>query len=191
MLPITLMLLYCDKYQAEKDLGAMNIYITKSSRKKFFNTKIISAFIIPSLSCGVPLIVNLLICVAFLYGNTSFLGLEEYAVDNIGMFLISCLRHPYIAWAGYCLVAMIVFGLLGVMCQSMCMIFNDNRIAYVVTFAIWITFFCFEYNIPKIIQPYTEYGIRDGLTSLAVFLPFVLLPLSISYIQMVILKDEV
>ncbi len=190
ILSITLMILYCDKYAQEKNGGIKSIYILKTSRNKLFWSKMLVSFLLPILFCGIPLATNLLIDIIFLNGGTSFSDLEMYTVEEVGSFLVFCVHNPYVAWLGYYLASALIFGLLGVMCQSFSMVIEDVRVAYVITFAIWISFFCFRFNIPKIIQPYTEYGPTDALQSFCVFIPFVMIPLGYAFYCQVIKKDE-
>lgn len=191
LLPITLMILYCDKIIKEESTGIKNIYLSKCSRKKFFMSKLSVSFLLPSIYCGIPLLTNLLISIVLNKEGSSFFGLEQMEIENIGWFWYNSIRHPYIAWFIYFLSALFVFGLLGVMCQSVAVITSDNKTAYIASFAVWITFFCSKYNITMIIQPYTEYDYTYGIKALGCFLPCVVISVLAAYIKAVVKKDEI
>ncbi len=191
ILPITLMILYGDKTISEKKKGILRIYLSSCGRKKLFLSKMCVSFFLSIIYCGIPLLVNLLISIVFHNNSTSFFGMEKFKFEDIGWFWYNSIHHPYIAWFVYFFSAMFVFGLLGVLCQSVSMIVNDNKTAYITSFAIWITLFCSKYNITMIIQPYTEYDYVWGIKSLLCFLPFVVVSVIIAYIRTVVRKDEI
>ncbi len=191
IMPITLMLLYCDRSVNEKRIGITSMYLTKIGRKKFFRSKILMSFLLPFIYCAVPLITNLIIYIIFLHDGTSFFGLEKMKINEIGSFFFNSIHNPYITWIVYLFLAMFMFGLLGIMCQSVSLITNDNKTSYIVNFAIWITFFCSDYNMTMIIQPYTEYDYVYALKTFLCFLPFVLVSLFLAYIRTVVRKDEI
>ncbi|MBQ3497505.1 MAG: hypothetical protein IJA87_00090 [Clostridia bacterium] len=190
LLPITLMIVYCDKVIKENRTGITRIYLSKCSRKSFFGSKILVSFFVPCVYCGIPLLTNLLINVLFNSKGTSFFGLEQLELKDIGWFWYNSIHYPYITWFVYFLSALFVFGLLSVMCQCVSMIANDNKTAYIVSFAVWITLFCSKYNITMIIQPYTEYDHIYGIKALFCLLPCVLFSVLLAYIKTVVRKDE-
>lgn len=191
ILPIPLMILYCDKYVNERKRNITNIYLTKATRSKVFFSKISVSFLLPGIYCGIPLLVNLLISILFAHNGTSFFGLESIEIDDFGRFLYFGVHHPYIMWFGYFAVALIVFGLLGIMCQCVAMIIKENKIATIVSFAIWMSLFCSKYNITMMIQPYTEYDYSYGLKTALLFCPFVIIAFAGAYILTVVKKDAV
>lgn len=191
ILPITLILLYCSRYNQERKSNMDYIYLTKVGRKSYFCSKMISSFILPVIYCGIPLLLNLFIYMLFLNGGTSFCDLESMSADDLGSYLYYCVNHPYIAWFGYFFAALIMFGLAGILSQSIAIIAKDNRITLAFSFALWIAFFSFKYDITMIIQPYTEYGIDYALKTLVLFIPIVIVSIISAYISAVVKKDEI
>ncbi len=191
IMPISLMLLYCDRSVNENKIGIYQIYLTKSSRKKLFFSKIGTSFVLPFFYCGIPLLVNLVVYSIFLHNGTSFFGMEKFDVEEIGTFWFNSIHHPYITWFIYFFFALLMFGLLGILCQCISLITKDTKTSYIVSFAIWIIFFCSDYNIPMIIQPYTEYDLVYGFKTFVCFFPFLIVSFTAAYVQMVVKKDEI
>jgi len=192
LLPVTVILLYCSRYNQEYKNHMQYIYTVKAGRKKYFFSKLGCSFIVSVIYFGLPLVINLIIYVLFLHGGTSFCDLETMSASELGSnFLYYCIQHPYIAWIGYFIVAIIVFGLAGAMSQSIAIISNDNRITLSVAFAIWIALFSTKYDLTMAIQPYCEYGVNYALKALLIFIPIVIITSVAAYISMVVKRDEI
>ncbi|MFR5876107.1 MAG: hypothetical protein ACLUFN_06420 [Eubacterium sp.] len=193
IMPIFLIISYCDKYITEKKLGILNVYLNKVGRRKFYFSKLFTAFLHPAILCGIPLLLNLCINTIFLHGGTKFFDLENYSIDIIGSYLYNCIRHPYITYFGYIISFIIVMGLLNVVCQSICIIFNDVKISYIIAIAVWLIYFADPvFSISDALQPFAvEYTLTTGLISIGYFFPVVLLFSVISYISFVVKKDEI
>ncbi len=194
LLPIPLILLYCGRYNEEKNKNLTYLYTVKSGRKKYFFSKLTASFILPVIYTGIPLLVNLLISVAMLHGGTSFCGDELEPIEAFTLpgetFSYWCIHHPYTGWVIYFLAAMFIFGMAGVLAQCIAIITKDNRITYVMAFAIWIALFTLKkINTAYIIQPYTEYGSYYGIRSALVILVIVLISVIISAYLLIHKKD--
>lgn len=194
ILPIYFMLAYCDKYVAERKKGMHYIYLSKTGRKKLFFSKILTSFLVPYVFCGIPYLLNLGILSVFLHDGTFFGGMESWDIETAGEFLYNCIRHPYVTYFCYLLSALFVFGLLCVMCQSLCILFNDNKMAYIISFSVWLgIYYTFDLLIVnEAIQPFVfGYTPQGAVLSILKFLPAVVIPLALAYIRITVKKDEI
>lgn len=190
LLPVSVILLYCGRFNQESKIHMNYIYIIKTSRKKFFFSKLACSFVVSVVYFGIPLIMNLLISVLFLHGNTSFCDMEKMTASELGSeFLYYCVQHPYVGWLFYFLVAMVVFGLAGIMAQSLAIITSDMKLALCTSFAIWITMFSVRYDLTMAIQPYCEYGVEFAFKALSIYVPIVVIVSVAAYVFAVVKKD--
>lgn len=194
ILPIYFMLAYCDKYAIERKKGMHYIYLTKAGRKKLFFSKILTSFLVPYIFCGIPYLLNIGILSIFLHDGTFFGGAELWDIETTGEFLYNCMHHPYLAYFGYLFSALFVFGLLSVMCQSLCILFNDNKIAYIISFSVWLgLYYTFDFlGVNEAIQPFVYgYTPQGAIFAILKFLPAVLIPLILAYVRIMVKKDEI
>lgn len=193
MMPIFLMIAYCDNYVRERKQGVTLLQYTKQGRKKYFFSKITVAFLFPVIICGVPNLINLFINTVFLYGGTNFSGLQTYTESEIGGLMFWSINHPYTTYFIFLLMNLIVCGLLSIMCQSLCFIFKDNKIVYLLSLVMWIGiyFSSRQIGISYVLQPFLCVRLSPIIYSFIAFLPSALIPLAISYYRVVNKKDEI
>lgn len=191
-MPVFLILAYCEKYITERKKGIVNVYLSKTNKKKFFFSKILSSFIISAVFSGVPLLINLGMNIVLMHNGTGFLGLEEYSKEELGEYLYNSMQHPYSSWFLYFISFILVMGLLGTMCEAFCFIFRDSKLAYIVSLALWmINFATPAICINDAIQPLQpESTIENALFGYMYYLPMVFIPIIIAYISIVVKKDE-
>lgn len=193
LMPIYLMLAYCDRYVKERKCGITLMQCTKQGRKKYFFSKTTVAFLFPFILFGIPNLVNILINTIFLYGGTNFAGMQNWTIEELENFLFYCVRHPYTTYFIHLLMNLIVYGLLSVMCQSLCFIFKDNRIVYLLSLTIWIGlyFSSRKIGIGYVVQPFISLYIEPIINSFLAFLPAAFIPMAIAYYCVVKKKDEI
>ena len=194
IMPITLILLYCARYNQEQKGHLQYIYISKMGRRKYFLSKINCSFIVSAVYSAIPLLLNLFVSVLFLHGGTTFADVENWNVGDFGLggeFSYYCIHHPYVAWFMYFTIAILVFGLVGIMSQCIAIISKDNKITLAASFAIWISLFSIKYDLTMAIQPFTEYGYIYGVKALVIFMIFVIASFVGACVSLVVRKDEV
>lgn len=191
LLPIILLVLYSGNNISEKNDGIRTVSLIKVGKNAYFFSKLSVSFVISIIYTSIPLLLNFVIDCIFLHSNTSFLGIEDMGEKNIGSFLFWCIKHPFLSWALYFIIAELVFGLLGILCQSISLIIPDLKSTFLLCFSIWISFFCFSINIPKIIQPYTEYSLMNAIPSIISYLSVVIVSFVISYLLFLRKTDEI
>lgn len=193
IMPILLILSFANNCNTEKKTGLKNIYYIKSKRNAYWGSKIVVSFLYSFIVCIIPLIINLLLNYLFLHGGDYFFMMETYPEEVIGEYVYFSIRHPYLVYIGYILSTSLVVGLLGVFCQSVCLIVNDDKLPYIIVFAIWILYFSdTQFAIGDAFVPFRVEGtIRSCLMSIGGFLPTVIISLVISYVVAVVKKDEI
>lgn len=193
MMPVFLMLAYCDTYVRDKKSGISLLQSTKQGRKKYFFSKITVAFLFPFILVGIPNLINILINTIFLYGGTNFGGIQTWTREDMGEVFFFSINHPYTTYFIFLLMNLIVFGLLSVMCQSLCFIFNDNRIVYLLSLAIWIGLYFSSriIGIGYVVQPFVCLRLSPIIFSFLAFLPSAFIPMAIAYFCVVKKKDEI
>lgn len=195
--PVTITLLYCWRHIQENKNRMNYIYVSKSGRKKHFLSKLSCSFVVSVIYFGIPLIVNMIVATICPIEGTSFCGLEDFGIDDFStfsridtmsrQFFVS---HPYLGWFVYFAVAMVVLGLMGVMAQSITMIFKDIKVTLCLSFAIWISMYSIEYDMSMAVQPFTEFGLACMGMALLCYIPFVIVSVILAYIFTVVKKDE-
>lgn len=193
IIPIILILSFANNYNLEKKIGMKNIFLVKIKRNQYFSSKILISFIYSFFICLIPLVINLIINYVFLHGGNSFFSLESYSSNEIGEYLYYCIRHPIITYIGYMISTSFTVGLLGVFCQCVCIIADDNKLPYIIVFAVWILYFSnTSLAIGDAFVPFCiEYSLKSGLESILAFIPMVIIGIVLSYIFCVVKKDEI
>ncbi len=196
LLPLLLILLYADKYVIERKTGALNIYLVKMSRKKYFYKKILCSFVFSIAVTAAPLMGDFLLSCIINHGKSGFGGLEYIAQAHLtghvsGPFLAYSINHPYIAYFMYFFGALALAGVCGIFCQSVCFIFNNNKIASILTFAVWMALYSTKYDISMIIQPFTEYDYFYGTIAFLEVFAVMSAALIGAYIKFVRKKDAI
>ena len=200
-MPIFITIGYCEKYVNEMKCGMTSIYYTRTSKKQLFFAKIANSFIYPAVVNFIANIINFLMSGIILHGNKGFGGLEYWTVNELsnaddeisGKMVYYCVHHPYFTYFVYLLSFMFVCGLIGIMCQCLCFIFRDNRIAYILSFAIWMVMYATpQLSLGEIIQPFLpEFEFYYSILSLVYYLVFVFLLCVAAYFRTVRRKDEI
>ncbi len=195
-MPIFIVLSYTSNYYIEKKNGIANIYYTKVSRRKYYFNKIFASFLYSFLLSLIPLIINLIINNIFIEhydGGYNYFALETYTAEEMGEYCYYSIRHPFVAYAAYMFSASFIIGMLGVLCQSICMILKDNKLSYIITFAIWMMYFTtIKYGVNDGVIPF-GFGtsVLSQVLSVLNFVPPVVIGLIVSYIMCVVKKDEI
>ena len=193
LMPIFLMLIYCDRYVNERKTGVTLLYSTKTSRKKYFFSKITTAFLFPFLFCGTPNLINIIINSIFLHNGTNLGGMQRWGENEISAYFYFCIHHPYTTYFIFLFMNLLVFGLLAVMCQSLCFIFKDNRIVYVLSLTIWIGIYFSNriFGLGYTLQPFVCLELAPVIYSFFAFLPAAFISMIIAYFCVVKKKDEI
>ncbi len=193
LMPIFLMLAYCDTYVKERKCGVALMQCTKQGRRKYFLNKTAVAFLFPFILVGIPNLINIFINTIFLHGGTNFAGMQTWPREDMGEVIFFSINHPYTTYFIFLLMNLIVYGLLSVMCQSLCFIFKDNRIVYLLSLTIWvgIYFSSRDFAIGYILQPFVCFDFPYIIYAFLAFLPAAFISMAIAYYCVVKKKDEI
>ncbi len=192
-MPVFLILSYCDKYIKELKNGIIPVYYTKIGRKKYFFSKTITAFLHPFMLCGIPYILNFAINSVIFHGGTDFSSMQTWPRDVLEERLYFSINHPYVIYFSFLLISLIVYGLLSVMCQSICFILKDNKLTYIVSLLIWIGIYFSNKNIAisLVLQPFVIFDWLPTIKAFFIFLPAVIIPLITACFCVIRKKDEI
>lgn len=167
ILPMYIMLIYGQFYIEERKCGYNSIIFTKMNRVKIIKTKFLTAFLVPFTISLISLFFNFICAQLFFHGGENFNGLESLAdVSKFSMFVFS---HPNFAYVGYIIVFAMITGAYGVVCTGISFLFPDYKIAYAVTFIVWIVQIIYHYSLTYAMQPFIEYGPEYFIPSLAIY----------------------
>lgn len=192
IIPIYVMLLYADKYMNEKKCKISNVYLTKMSKRAYFVKKCASGFLITFCAFAIPIVTNFVVNCITMRGNTGFANLDSYTEEEIGFQIYYGVRHPYSVYICFIFSACIIYGVLCIMCQSIAVLFEDNRIAYLVSFAIWMVFYTDRrFAMCYALQPFIETGYDAALKSFLVFVTLSAVIFSAAFIKISVKKDEI
>lgn len=193
LMPAFLTISYCDKYIRERKNGVTNLYFTKTQRKNFFLSKTTTAFIVPFFMCGIPHLFSLIVSIIFLNGNNGFADMQSWSVEEAGSFLYACINHPYLTYFIYLISSLIIFGLLGVICQGLIFIFEDSRLALIIALAIWLGIYLSNgyTNINYAMQPFNDGELLGFAVAYLSYLPMFVIITILAYKKVVVKKDEI
>lgn len=193
LMPIFLIMSYCDKYNIERKRGMNSIYLSKLSRKKIYFSRLSVSFINAVCITTIPLVINLLINMVFMHGNIGCFGQEDWTLEMAGAFYYYSSQYPYITWLVFDFMAVIIFGFLGVMCQGFSIALRDNRLAYVICFAVWMIFFSSDsIMLDYILGPFKdEFNLAMFIQAWVQLLIPVFIGAALGYFVSVVKKDEI
>ena len=177
LLPFYVLFLYSDLPVTEYKNGYINAVVTKTSSRKYYIYKNISAFILVFSLMLFVLLLNFAICYAIYRGGESFgrgmllneatglLELEDPANMTDPWERIQ-FSHPYITYLCFIASTSIVSGVLSVLSMNIAIAFKNILVVYPVTFLIWIVLVVKRSSIIYAIQPFTEHGLKVTLTAI-------------------------
>lgn len=189
VLPIYLLIAYADTGVSDLNVGFSNYAIMRSSKKRYYFSKLTVAFIYPLLLSFISLTINFIICnIIFLDGH-SFGGLEQ-DISSTGILFELTISKPFISYFCYIIIFSLICGFVGVSAISIAFISKNNFITYPVVFFIWFLQIVSEYSITYTIQPFIEYGLKYLLIGFGVCILITVLSLIVLYYAR-IRKDEI
>ena len=186
ILPIYLMLIYCDSPIQEKKLGYSSILVSKEKRKKIVSTKFLTSFLFAFVSMGVSLSINFLLANILFVGGTDFFGLEVGVKAGVfHSFMTFSIQHPVSVYMGYIFMVSLIAGGYSVFCTAVSMICPNHKLAYAIVFFVWIIQIISKYSLTYAMQPFIEYGPSCFIPAILIFLCIVLAGMVGSYVYKV------
>lgn len=188
LLPIHLLLIYCDSYIQEIRSGYSSIIFCKGSRKKIVLAKFSVSFLYPFLVCFGSLVLNYLLAHVAFWGGTGRVGIFEPEIMTA--FEELCYLNPNITYMIYIVVFCFIAGCCGVFCCGLCFLFPGKKFVYPIAFFIWIKQINAEYSLTYAMQPFIEYGPEYFIPALLFFLCTVFVVFILAYLKKV-KRDEI
>ncbi|MFB1050001.1 DUF2705 family protein [Paraliobacillus sp. JSM ZJ581] len=177
-LPIYLLLMGADDAIQDYKTGYRNILISKVGRKTYFKEKILTSFIISSLTMFISLFVNFVL-VSIIFANGTFSkSLMEMESSGNHLFSFS-IAHPYIAIFLFTIISSFLAGLAGTLGASTSLFFLDMKYAYAAAFFIWFLLVLNKQSLVYLFQPFTEYGF-DVLLPIFILVTSVVITITIA-----------
>lgn len=160
ILPLYLLVIYCDSYIQDKKIGYNNIVFMKSSRKNIISSKFIVSFIVPFVVSFISLTINFILAHILFYGGTNFMGLDAIAASgDLDAFASFCFTHPVLVNYIYILIYSIVAGGCGLFCTGLSFLFPYYKIVYPLAFVFWCVQLISPFSLTYVMQPFIEYGL--------------------------------
>lgn len=157
LLPIYLLIIYCDSPIREKKLQYNSLLYIRTTRTNVIKNKILVAFLVPMVIIFIALMINYILCNIVFHTGTSFSGHEiTVARGGLNAWTRFCILNPIISYILYILFFTLITGVVGIQSLVIATVFQDYKIVYPFAFVLWYI----EYNMLAIgysaTQPYTE-----------------------------------
>jgi hypothetical protein len=188
MLPLYLLITYCDYYIQEKKVGYNIMLLSRISKRDLIKSKMIISFFVPFLISFISVSLNFVLANIIFKGGVYFSGLERFVARGINILHIS-IQHPIITYIIYILVFSLITGGCGIICTGICLLFPKYKVTYPIVFFIWIIQIAMPYSLTYAMQPFIEYGLDYIIPALLIFLIIVLI-VSVSGFIFKVKNDE-
>ncbi|WP_047980203.1 DUF2705 family protein [Ornithinibacillus contaminans] len=178
-LPLFLLLLCSDDAIQDYKTGYKNILISKTGRKKYYLTKLLSSFLVSFFTMLITLSINFILVNLLFWNGTYTKGLTEIVLANNLLFNLS-IEHPYLTDLFFTLLVCTLAGFAGVVGSSFSQFFNDKKYTYTATFFVWFLLVLKEKSLMFLFQPFAEYGFEVLMPILFLTLSvFIIIPLGV------------
>lgn len=167
ILPIFLLVIYCDSFIAEKKINYHYTLLTKIRKKDYLNSKFVISFFLPFTICLISLIINFVFSLLLFHGGTGFKGMENFIEPNT--FSGLTMSHPYPTYCIYIIIYCMIAGGCGCLCTGLSFLFPDYKIAYPLAFCIWYIQIMWPFSITYAMQPFIEYGLNRIIPAVIIF----------------------
>lgn len=186
ILPLYLLIIYCDSYIQDKHVGYNNIVFVKSSRKKIIHSKFIVSFLVPFAVSFISLAINFILANILFYGGTDFYSLQNLVGRGVfGAFFSFSITHPQLVYCIYILAYSIIAGGCGVFCTGLSFFVPYYKLVYPLAFIIWAVQIVSPFSITFAMQPFIEYGLDYIIPAIIIFFTSVIIIMLLSIKQKV------
>lgn len=188
ILPVYLLLIYCDKSIAESRSGYFAVMMIKQGKKKFLKTKFQFSFLMGFAVVFFTLFLNYILAIVFFWGGPDFDGLELAYFPTHVVFTFS-MKYPYVAYFLYIIAVSILSGGCAMICTGLSFIFTQYRYLYLASFLLWYMQIIAPNSLTYVMQPFIEYDLPYMLPALGVFAVICVVAVSAGYVYRM-RKDE-
>lgn len=187
LLPVFLLNIYSDRYISERIRGYTNAIYVREGRYGYMLKKIAASFCISSVVMFICLIINFGVVQFVFRGGTSFAGLE-YSDSSLINYQVT---NPNRAYMLHLIMASLVAGLCGVICQCTAMICKKYSTVYIVSMLIWFALIMYKFPVTDIFQPFVQESYISVVYSFAVLTAVTFIMLAANLIMRKKIKDEI
>lgn len=177
-LPLYLIIIVAEDGIQDYKNGNKNILISRWGRKKYFHLNIKKSFIISFVLMITTLITNFVITQILFRGGIHL----PHNIIDANAFLGWPLKHPAVVNLGFIIMAAILAGIIGVTGSALSIAFHNRQIVYSITFLLWFIPCILRKSLMFSLQPFTEYGPKDMLPTLILFISGNMIAVIVSYI---------
>ena len=183
LIPLFVLNLFSDRYVLEYQKKYMNAILTRTSRRKYFISKIGASFLIPFVVFAISLLVNFIGAQIIFKDGYNFNGLEVLGTN--GGWFQYMYQYPNLMYLFYLLITAMAAGVCGILTQCIAFVSKKYTITYLVSFFLWMGLIMYKYSVTYLIQPFTEYGLEYFLPSGLILLGITLFILVVTYVYKV------
>lgn len=177
-LPLYLIIIVAEDDIQDYKNGNKNILISRWGKKKYFYLNMKKSFIISFTVMIVTLITNFVITQILFHGGIH----SPHNIVEANTFLKWSLKHPAVTNLGFIIMAAILAGIIGVTGSALSIAFHNRQIVYSITFLLWFIPCILKKSLMFSLQPFTEYGPKDMLPTLILFIIANMIAVIVSYI---------
>lgn len=159
ILPLYFLIAYSDSAVTDYNTKYSNCVISRIGSRKYYFSKISTAFIFPFFITFISLVINFIICFLIFRNGQSFANLESY-VNNLSYLFKICIQHPYISYFIYICIFSLISGFTGILGVCVSSITRNYFITYPLIFFLWLLQIASKYSITYTFQPFIEYGFK-------------------------------
>lgn len=168
LMPLFVLNLCSDRVISEHSRGYLNGVLARSSKRRYYCSKLFASFIIPLVVFLLSFLVNFGLSQIIFFDGDRFGGVELFA--EYGGWFAFMYDSPNLAYLIYALATAVAAGLCGVICQCVAFLTKKYVITYLITFFIWMAMVMMDDSITYLMQPFTEYGLDYMIRSGAILL---------------------
>ena len=183
LMPLFVLNLFSDRYVLEYQKKYINAILTRTSRRKYFISKISVAFLIPFVVFAISLLVNFIGAQIIFKDGYNFNGLEVLGTN--GGWFQYMYQYPNLMYLFYLFITAMAAGICGILTQCIAFVSKKYTITYLVSFFLWMGLIMYKYSVTYLIQPFTEYGLEYFLPSGLILLGITLFVLVVTYVYKV------
>lgn len=167
LLPIYLLLIYCDKTIEEIRSGYFSVMMLREGKKQFLKSKYKCAFVMGFMIVFLTLFINFILSIIMLHGGKD-MGMDISYFPTHPIFVFS-LKYPYIAYSIYIMIVSILGGGCAMICTGLSLVVKQYRYLYVISFLIWYIQIIAPKSLTYVMQPFIEYDWQYVLPAIAIF----------------------
>ena len=184
MIPLYLLVLIGDSYVSEYKSGAWLATSIRSNKKQILYARLLATFIVSFTIMFLTFLMNYICCLLiFSKGTSTPLPMDFHIIGKLSF------DFPYITYIVYMILDSIIMALCGVMCSALSFCIKDMKYLYATSFLIWLLLIMLPWSITYVLQPFIEYGLKEIVIALMIFVMILGICIYLAYREKVI-KDE-